>query len=143
MLGIANSRQFISGDQNNRPVDVEGGRYDVDIPERLKKSVYWEEEHSQVRRCSWFYRPEGDSHFVPYDEKFAAGLEVTLLIVGKWFSLLCNVVVVVKWMVWFVGQSLQTSFDMFVPISCFVHCISSMLQSNICCKKFHVNFNQI
>ena len=57
-------------------MSVEGGRYDVDIQQRIKTSVYWSENELKVRRASWFYRPENDSRFLPYDEEFAERLEV-------------------------------------------------------------------
>ena len=64
--------------QDNLVISVEGGRYDVDVRERSRTSVFWEEAGTEVRRCSWFYRPEGDTRFVPYDEDYAAKLEVNL-----------------------------------------------------------------
>ena len=57
-------------------VSVEGGRYDVDLIERTRHAVYWEEPETKVRRCSWFYKPDGDTRFMPYDEDFAEKLEV-------------------------------------------------------------------
>ena len=57
-------------------MSVEGGRYDVDIIERTRTSVYWEESTSFVRRCSWFYKEDGESRFLPYDEQAAEKLEV-------------------------------------------------------------------
>ena len=56
-------------------MSTDGGRYDVDIPSRNRKAVYWDEPESKVRRCSWFYRNDGDSRLVPYDEEFADKLE--------------------------------------------------------------------
>jgi len=61
-------------------VSVDGGRYDVDVEQRVRRPVYWDESDSLVRRCSWFYRSETDSRMVPYDEKFAAQLEVCSLV---------------------------------------------------------------
>ena len=55
---------------------MEGGRYDVDIIERTRQAVYWEEVTPKVRRCSWFYKPEGDTRYMPYEEDFAEKLEV-------------------------------------------------------------------
>ncbi|KAI8128023.1 Phospholipase DDHD2 [Lucilia cuprina] len=55
-------------------VAVEGGRYDVNISERKKMSVYWESEPIEVRRCSWFYKAV-DSKYVPYEEQTAEVLE--------------------------------------------------------------------
>ncbi len=47
------------------------------LHQRLRQSVYWEEPASEVRRCSWFYKGEGDSFYLPYDEITAATLEVS------------------------------------------------------------------
>uniref|UniRef100_A0A1I8PDN0 DDHD domain-containing protein n=1 Tax=Stomoxys calcitrans TaxID=35570 RepID=A0A1I8PDN0_STOCA len=55
-------------------VAVEGGRYDVNISERLKRSVYWDSEPIEVRRCSWFYKAV-DSKYIPYEESTADVLE--------------------------------------------------------------------
>jgi len=60
----------------NLIVPIEGGRYDVNMSERKRYAVYWEEEPKMVRRCSWFYKREGDSRYVPYEETFAIKLEV-------------------------------------------------------------------
>jgi len=57
-------------------VSVDGGRYDVDVEQRVRQPVYWDECDSHVRRCSWFYRSDTDSRMVPYAEEFAARLEV-------------------------------------------------------------------
>ena len=57
-------------------VSTDGGRYDVNVVERRRYSIYWEEEPKLVRRCSWFYKREGDNRYVPYEEDFAAKLEV-------------------------------------------------------------------
>ncbi|XP_065363387.1 mucin-2 isoform X3 [Calliphora vicina] len=63
-------------DEDEKPniVAVEGGRYDVNISERKKMSVYWESEPIEVRRCSWFYKAV-DSKYVPYEEQTAEVLE--------------------------------------------------------------------
>ena len=59
-------------------VSVDGGRYDVDVEHRVRRPVYWDESDSHVRRCSWFYRSDTDSRMIPYDEEFAARLEVCI-----------------------------------------------------------------
>ncbi|XP_077498226.1 phosphatidic Acid Phospholipase A1 isoform X2 [Amblyomma americanum] len=56
-------------------VTTDGGRYDVDVGARLRRPVYWEEMPSQVRRCTWFYKLEGQNRFVPYEEQVAHVLE--------------------------------------------------------------------
>ncbi|XP_075391118.1 SEC23-interacting protein isoform X2 [Tenrec ecaudatus] len=54
---------------------TDGGRYDVYLYDRMRKPVYWEEEPAKVRRCTWFYKGDTDSRFVPYTEEFSANLE--------------------------------------------------------------------
>ncbi len=63
-------------------VPTDGGRYDVDLRRRQRQSVYWEEPSSEVRRCSWFYKGEGDRWYLPYDETTAATLEVCYYTLG-------------------------------------------------------------
>lgn len=65
---------------------VEGGRYDVNIAERTKTSVYWEGAPIEVRRCSWFYKGI-DSKYVPYEEETADKLEAEYKLAmesGEW-----------------------------------------------------------
>ena len=57
-------------------ISVQGGRYDVDLIERSRTAVYWDEAASYVRRCSWFYKEDGESRFLPYEESIADKLEV-------------------------------------------------------------------
>lgn len=67
---------FIVGASVGHLVSVQGGRYDVNIRQRMQTAIYWQEEASPVRRCSWFYRPDGENRFTPYEEEFTAELEV-------------------------------------------------------------------
>lgn len=62
-----------SGD---RIVPTDGGRYDVNLDKRLRYPLYWEEGVSVVRRCTWFYKGDGESKLRPYMEDMAARLEV-------------------------------------------------------------------
>ncbi|XP_054727997.1 mucin-2 isoform X1 [Anastrepha obliqua] len=71
--GLLESTFFMSDNAPNI-VAVEGGRYDVNIKERTKTSVYWECTPIEVRRCSWFYKGT-DSKMVPYEEPIADLLE--------------------------------------------------------------------
>ncbi|XP_077113995.1 SEC23-interacting protein isoform X2 [Ranitomeya variabilis] len=57
-------------------VSTAGGRYDVCLYDREMKAVYWEEEDSEVRRCSWFFKGDTDSRFIPYSEDFSEKLEM-------------------------------------------------------------------
>ena len=52
------------------------GRYDVDIPKRVKMPVYWKDglnDEMKVCRASWFYKSVNT--WVPYEEIVAAKLE--------------------------------------------------------------------
>ena len=57
-------------------VPTDGGRYDVSLHTRQRRAVYWKEPLSEVRRCSWFFKGEGDRWYLPYDEETASKLEV-------------------------------------------------------------------
>lgn len=75
MLDSVSLEEAYKEDPENAVVATDGGRYDVFIGERLKKAVYWKESPSIVRRCTWFYRTEGQNRFVPYEEEFSNKLE--------------------------------------------------------------------
>ncbi|XP_061185904.1 phospholipase DDHD2-like isoform X1 [Saccostrea echinata] len=57
------------------PIPTEGGRYDAILSDRQRVAVYWEESPNPIRRCTWFYKREGDNRYVPYEEHFAQKLE--------------------------------------------------------------------
>lgn len=42
---------------------------------RQRVAVYWEEEASEVRRCTWFYKGDKDNKYIPYSETFSEELE--------------------------------------------------------------------
>lgn len=65
----------VQPDPESVVVSTAGGRYDVCLYDREMKAVYWEEEDLEVRRCSWFYKGDSDSRFVPYTEDFSERLE--------------------------------------------------------------------
>ena len=65
-----------AGIQNNTVVSTDGGRYDVDLLKKTRTAVYWDEVSTHVRRASWFFRPEGSSKLVPFEEDIADRLEV-------------------------------------------------------------------
>ncbi|NXB72943.1 DDHD2 Phospholipase, partial [Donacobius atricapilla] len=68
-------------------VPTSGGRYDVHLRARRRVAVYWEEEASEVRRCTWFYKGEKDNKFIPYSESFSEELEEAYMIavtLGEW-----------------------------------------------------------
>ena len=55
-------------------VQTDGGRYDVNLDNMNRQSIYWKEESSKVRRCTWFYKEE--NQFVPYEVEISEKLEV-------------------------------------------------------------------
>ncbi|XP_029459786.1 phospholipase DDHD2 isoform X2 [Rhinatrema bivittatum] len=55
-------------------IATDGGRYDVLLGQRMRYAVYWDEQVSEVRRCTWFYKGE-DNKYVPYSEDFSMVLE--------------------------------------------------------------------
>ncbi|KAM5142374.1 SEC23-interacting protein isoform 2-T2 [Mantella aurantiaca] len=65
----------VQPDPESVVVSTAGGRYDVCLYDREMKAVYWEEEDLEVRRCSWFYKGDSDSRFIPYSEEFSERLE--------------------------------------------------------------------
>ncbi|GFS36044.1 SEC23-interacting protein [Trichonephila inaurata madagascariensis] len=56
-------------------VPTDGGRYDVYLDSRVKKSVYFEDKDLHVRRSTWFYYNGSSSRCKPYDEDTAKVLE--------------------------------------------------------------------
>ncbi|CAN2391901.1 SEC23-interacting protein [Pristimantis euphronides] len=65
----------VQPDPESVVVSAAGGRYDVCLYDREMKAMYWEEDDSEVRRCSWFYKGDTDSRFIPYREDFSEKLE--------------------------------------------------------------------
>ena len=71
-------------------IQTDGGRYDVNVNQRQRCAVYWEEPIAHVRRqvhshyilviccyrCTWFYKGESDQWYIPYEEEIAIKLEV-------------------------------------------------------------------
>uniref|UniRef100_A0A2R5LCM6 Putative phospholipase ddhd2 n=1 Tax=Ornithodoros turicata TaxID=34597 RepID=A0A2R5LCM6_9ACAR len=77
MLDSSNLEETVmrNGASEDTVISTDGGRYDVHVHSRLRYPVYWEEQPTVVRRCSWFYKVEGQNRFVPYEEDIAAILE--------------------------------------------------------------------
>ncbi|XP_075468170.1 SEC23-interacting protein isoform X2 [Ascaphus truei] len=65
----------VQPDPESVVVSTDGGRYDVYLYDRERKAVFWEEDESEVRRCSWFHKGDTDSRFIPYSEEFSEKLE--------------------------------------------------------------------
>uniref|UniRef100_A0A671VWG2 DDHD domain containing 2 n=1 Tax=Sparus aurata TaxID=8175 RepID=A0A671VWG2_SPAAU len=62
-------------------VAVDGERYDVYVKERRRHAVYWEQGPTEVRRCTWFYKGDKDTRFMPYPEDFSKSLEAYMIAV--------------------------------------------------------------
>ncbi|RNA25641.1 phospholipase DDHD2 isoform X1 [Brachionus plicatilis] len=57
-------------------VCVKGGRFEVDLVNLEKRSIYWEDKNkSEVRRCLWFFKENDDTHYQPYIEEYSEFLE--------------------------------------------------------------------
>ncbi|XP_015235724.1 PREDICTED: SEC23-interacting protein [Cyprinodon variegatus] len=74
-LQLEETYNSVQPDPENVVVRTDGGRYDVHLYDRIRTAVYWEEEPTEVRRCTWFYKGDKDSRFVPYSEEFSEKLE--------------------------------------------------------------------
>lgn len=58
-------------------VVTDGGRFEVNLTERRRSSIYWLSGSNMVRRCSWFYKnPNGDeTNLIPFEETVAEFME--------------------------------------------------------------------
>ncbi|XP_061647021.1 SEC23-interacting protein isoform X2 [Phyllopteryx taeniolatus] len=74
-LQLEETYNSVQPDPENVIVRTDGGRFDVHLYDRMRSAVYWEEENSEVRRCTWFYKGDTDSRFIPYSEEFSDKLE--------------------------------------------------------------------
>ncbi|XP_068597034.1 SEC23-interacting protein [Brachionichthys hirsutus] len=74
-LQLEETFNSVQPDPENVIVRTDGGRYDVQLYDRVRTAVYWEEEPTEVRRCTWFYKGDADSRFIPYSEEFSDKLE--------------------------------------------------------------------
>lgn len=57
-------------------IATNGNRYDVNLFQRKRIPVYWDDEPNEIRRSKWFYLPEEESRYVPYNEQMNELLEV-------------------------------------------------------------------
>lgn len=64
-----------TGGDITKVIPTDGGRYDVDINDRSRNSIYWEEPSSMVRRCTWFGKGDSDYRYKPFEENVANMLE--------------------------------------------------------------------
>ncbi|PNI81548.1 SEC23IP isoform 6, partial [Pan troglodytes] len=75
-LNLEEIYNSVQPDPESVVLGTDGGRYDVYLYDRIRKAAYWEEEPAEVRRCTWFYKGDTDSRFIPYTEEFSEKLEV-------------------------------------------------------------------
>ena len=57
-------------------IATNGNRYDVNLFERRRTPVYWDDESNEVCRSKWFYLTERESRYVPFNEQMNDVLEV-------------------------------------------------------------------
>lgn len=93
---ILESVAAVQPDPENVVLCTDGGRYDVQLYDRTRTSVYWEEEPTEVRRCTWFYKGDTDSRFIPYSEEFSDKLEVCAPIQLSFVTSLQNAIATTK-----------------------------------------------
>ncbi|XP_053524362.1 SEC23-interacting protein isoform X2 [Artibeus jamaicensis] len=74
-LNLEEVYNSVQPDPESVVLGTDGGRYDVHLYERTRRAVYWEEGPAEVRRCTWFYKGDTDSRFIPYTEDFSEKLE--------------------------------------------------------------------
>uniref|UniRef100_A0A8D3AI59 Phospholipase DDHD2 n=1 Tax=Scophthalmus maximus TaxID=52904 RepID=A0A8D3AI59_SCOMX len=75
-------RANTAGDEKEEVVvAVDGERYDINVKERKRYAVYWEQAPTEVRRCTWFYKGDKDTTFKPYPEAFSQSLEAYMIAV--------------------------------------------------------------
>lgn len=58
-------------------VITDGGRFEVDLKERRRSSVYWSSGSNAIRRCSWFYKNpnNAEANLLPFEESTADFME--------------------------------------------------------------------
>uniref|UniRef100_A0A3Q1EXP0 DDHD domain containing 2 n=1 Tax=Acanthochromis polyacanthus TaxID=80966 RepID=A0A3Q1EXP0_9TELE len=77
---LENACNSIGDEEEDVVVAVDGERYDVRVKERMRYAVYWEQAPTEVRRCTWFYKGDKDTKFMPYPEDFSKNLEDAYMI---------------------------------------------------------------
>ncbi|XP_062959096.1 SEC23-interacting protein isoform X3 [Cynocephalus volans] len=74
-LNLEEIYNSVQPDPESVVLGTDGRRYDVHLYDRVRKAVYWEEDPAEVRRCTWFYKGDTESRFIPYTEEFSEKLE--------------------------------------------------------------------
>ncbi|TSM12553.1 Phospholipase DDHD2 [Bagarius yarrelli] len=71
---------MLAGSDDEVVVATEGKRFDVRLKERRLYAVYWDQEPSEVRRCSWFHKGNKELYFTPYTEEISELLEESYMV---------------------------------------------------------------
>ncbi|XP_078106731.1 triacylglycerol hydrolase DDHD2 [Sander vitreus] len=77
---LENACNTVKDEEDEVVIAVEGERYDVHVKERKRYAVYWEQGPTEVRRCTWFYKGDKDTIFLPYPEDSSKSLEDAYMI---------------------------------------------------------------
>ncbi|XP_034728626.1 phospholipase DDHD2 isoform X2 [Etheostoma cragini] len=77
---LENACNTVKDEEDEVVIAVEGERYDVHVKERKRFAVYWEQGPTAVRRCTWFYKGDKDTIFMPYPEDLSKSLEEAYMI---------------------------------------------------------------
>lgn len=77
---LENACNTVGDKEDEVVISVDGERYDVHVKERKRYAVYWEQCPTEVRRCTWFYKGDKDTRFMPYPEDFSKSLEEAYMI---------------------------------------------------------------
>uniref|UniRef100_G3P4V3 DDHD domain containing 2 n=1 Tax=Gasterosteus aculeatus aculeatus TaxID=481459 RepID=G3P4V3_GASAC len=75
---LENASHAVGDQEDEVVIAVEGERYDVHVKDRKRYAVYWEQGPTEVRRCTWFYKGNKDTRFMPYPEDFSKRLELMM-----------------------------------------------------------------
>lgn len=72
----AERQELLKGQEHKFLVSVNGGRYECDLVDLVKRPIYWTEKKlEKIRRCLWFYKENHDQIYVPYEEEYSEFLE--------------------------------------------------------------------
>ncbi|XP_054466281.1 phospholipase DDHD2 isoform X3 [Anoplopoma fimbria] len=77
---LENACYTVGDGEDEVVIAVDGERYDVHVKERKRYAVYWDQGPTEVRRCTWFYKGDKDTRFMPYSEDFSKSLEEAYMI---------------------------------------------------------------
>ena len=61
-------------------ITVNGGRYECDLIESVKRPIYWTGKNlEKIRRCLWFYKENNEQTFIPYEQDYSEFLDVCVV----------------------------------------------------------------